>query len=156
WGLFFCAPCARLHGGPGGRECGVSRCNHFPHLRLRFIVLPRRPTMATVCYRALRGAACLAVLALAACAQQGQDEMSWARAALARNDRIEVVSADQQSRTFTVRVQDTGELRLMRADGCARAPSPAPRWSGATSRSCARAHVCCTSTTATSSSTATR
>ena len=38
--------------------------------------------MATVCYRALRGAACLAVLALAACAQQGQDEMSWARAAL--------------------------------------------------------------------------
>ena len=72
--------------------------------------------MATVCYRALRGAACLAVLALAACAQQGQDEMSWARAALARNDRIEVVSADQQSRTFTVRVKDTGELRMMRAD----------------------------------------
>src|SRR2546430_3470673 len=97
------------------RRC-VSRCNHFPHLRLRFIVLTRRPTMATVCYRALRGAACLAVLALAACAQQGQDEMSWARAALARNDRIEVVSADQQSRTFTVRVKDTGELRMMRAD----------------------------------------
>ena len=72
--------------------------------------------MATVCYRALRGAACLAVLALAACAQQGQDEMSWARAALARNDRIEVVSADQQSRTFTVRVKDTGELRMVRAD----------------------------------------
>ena len=72
--------------------------------------------MATVCYRALRGAACLAVLALAACAQQGQDEMSWARAALARNDRIEVVSADQQSRTFTVRVKDTGELRMVHAD----------------------------------------
>ena len=72
--------------------------------------------MATVRYRDLRGAACLAVLALAACAQQGQDEMSWARAALARNDRIEVVAADQQSRTFTVRVKDTGELRMMRAD----------------------------------------
>ena len=72
--------------------------------------------MATVCYRALRGAACLAVLALAACAQQGQDEMSWARAALARNDRIEVVAADRQSGTFTVRVKDTGELRMVRAD----------------------------------------
>jgi len=72
--------------------------------------------MATVRYRDLRGAACLTVLALAACAQQGQDEMSWARAALARNDRIEVVAADPRSRTFTVRVKDTGELRMMRAD----------------------------------------
>src|SRR2546429_8746904 len=72
--------------------------------------------MATVRYRDLRGAACLAVLALAACAQQGREEMSGARAALARNDRIEVVAADQQSRTFTVRVKDTGELRMMRAD----------------------------------------
>jgi hypothetical protein len=53
---------------------------------------------------------------LAACAQEGQDEMSWARAALARNDRIEVVGADQQSRTFTVRVKGTGELRILRAD----------------------------------------
>src|SRR2546423_9912563 len=72
--------------------------------------------MATVRYRDLRGAACLTVLALAACAQEGQGEMSWARAALARNDRIEVVAADQQSRTFTVRVKDTGELRMLRAD----------------------------------------
>jgi hypothetical protein len=72
--------------------------------------------MAIVRYQALRGAACLAVLTLAACAQEGQDEMSWARAALARNDRIEVVGADQQSRTFTVRVKDTGELRMVRAD----------------------------------------
>ena len=83
--------------------------------------------MATVCYRALRGAACLAVLALAACAQQGQDEMSWARAALARNDRIEVVSADQQSRTFTVRVKDTGELRMVRADELIAGPALAAK-----------------------------
>jgi hypothetical protein len=72
--------------------------------------------MAIVCYRALRVAACATLVGLAACAQQGQDEMSWARAALARNDRIEVVGADQQSRTFTVRVKDTGELRMLRAD----------------------------------------
>ena len=72
--------------------------------------------MATVRYRALRGAACLALLSIAACAREGQDEMGWARAALERNDRIEVVSADPQSRTFTVRVKDTGELRMVRAD----------------------------------------
>ena len=72
--------------------------------------------MATVRYRALRGAACLALLYIAACAREGQDEMGWARAALERNDRIEVVSADPQSRTFTVRVKDTGELRMVRAD----------------------------------------
>ena len=72
--------------------------------------------MATVRYRALWGAACLALLYIAACAREGQDEMGWARAALERNDRIEVVSADPQSRTFTVRVKDTGELRMVRAD----------------------------------------
>jgi hypothetical protein len=72
--------------------------------------------MAIVRYRALQVAACFTLVGLAACAQEGQDEMSWARAALARNDRIEVVGADQQSRTFTVRVKDTGELRILRAD----------------------------------------
>ena len=72
--------------------------------------------MAIVRYRALPITACLALVALAACAPEGQDEMSWARAALARNDRIEVVAADRQSGTFTVRVKDTGELRMVRAD----------------------------------------
>jgi hypothetical protein len=72
--------------------------------------------MAIVRYRALQLAACFTLVGLTACAQEGQDEMSWARAALARNDRIEVVDADQQSRTFTVRVKDTGELRMLRAD----------------------------------------
>ena len=79
--------------------------------------------MAIVRYRALRGAACLALLAIAACARESQDEMSWARAALERNDRIEVVSADPQSRTFTVRVKDTGELRMVRADQLIAGPS---------------------------------
>src|SRR3989440_2925826 len=57
-------------------------------------------------------------LGLAACNKlgSGQDEMSWARAALERNDRIEVVAADQQTSTFTVRLKDTGELRTLRID----------------------------------------
>lgn len=72
--------------------------------------------MATVRYRALKAPACIALLTLAACARQGGDEMSWARAALERNVGIEVVAADEQSRTFTVRMKDTGELRMVRAD----------------------------------------
>ena len=72
--------------------------------------------MATVRNRALRAPACIALLTLAACARQGGDEMSWARRALERNVGIEVVAADEQSRTFTVRMKDTGELRVVRAD----------------------------------------
>ena len=63
-----------------------------------------------------RTSACVALLMLAACAREGRDEMSWARAALERNGTLEVVAADQQSRTFTVRVKGSGELRMVRAD----------------------------------------
>jgi hypothetical protein len=59
---------------------------------------------------------CLALLALAACARSGQEQMSWARSALERNGKIEIVATDPQSRTFTVRQKDTGELRMVRAD----------------------------------------
>ena len=102
--------------------------------------------MAIVRYRALQGAAYLALLAIAACAREGQDEMSWARAALERNDRIEVVAADQQSRTFTVRVKDTGELRMMRADQVIAGPSlpasaPAAAATGGTAAPAATAPV---------------
>ncbi len=62
------------------------------------------------------GTMCLALLALAACARSGQDQMSWARSALERNGKIEIVATDPQSRTFTVRQKDTGELRMVRAD----------------------------------------
>jgi hypothetical protein len=60
-------------------------------------------------------------LSFAACGKlnvggAGTDEMSWARAALERNSRLEVVAADPQSNTFTVRVKDTGELRMIRAN----------------------------------------
>ena len=66
------------------------------------------------------GAASLvALLGLAACSKldSGQNnEMGWARAALERNDRIEVVAADSKAGTFTVRVKDTGELHVVRVD----------------------------------------
>ena len=72
--------------------------------------------MATVRFGALSGPACAAVLLLAGCAHEGQDQMSWARAALERNSQLEVVAADPQSHTFTVRVKESGELRVVRAD----------------------------------------
>ena len=70
--------------------------------------------------------ACVALLLLAGCGHEGQDEMSWARAALERNKALEVVAADQQTRTFTVRLKESGELRTVRADEIVAALGPAP------------------------------
>jgi len=67
----------------------------------------------------------LSCLALIACARQSQDEMSWARAALERNPRLEIVAADPQARTFTVKNRDTGELSIVRADQLTAAPTGA-------------------------------
>jgi hypothetical protein len=78
--------------------------------------------MATVCASASTATVCVTLLTLAACAREGQDQMSWARAALERNAQVEVVAADQQSRSFTVRVKDTNELRVVRADQLIAAP----------------------------------
>jgi hypothetical protein len=84
--------------------------------------------VAYVTYRRPQWRASLALLSLAgvallgvtACGKLGlgggDDEMSWAKAALERNDRLEVVASDPQTSTFTVRVKDTGELRMIRAD----------------------------------------
>ena len=72
------------------------------------------------------GVACAGVLLVAACGHEGQDEMSWTRAALERNKALEVVAADQQSRTFTVRLKGTGELRMVRADEIIASPAVAP------------------------------
>ena len=57
----------------------------------------------------------LILLALAGCtrAAKGPDEMQWARAALERNERLEVVASDPQGRTFSVRVKDSGQLRIV-------------------------------------------
>jgi hypothetical protein len=67
----------------------------------------------------LMGLAATAALGLAACGKVGlggSDQMGWARAALERNDRLEVVAADPATNSFTVRIKDTGDLRMVRAD----------------------------------------
>ncbi|HXJ77174.1 MAG TPA: hypothetical protein VMS64_00665, partial [Candidatus Methylomirabilis sp.] len=72
--------------------------------------------MGKLRYRGVMCIGCVGFLVLGACGREGQDEMSWARGALERNKSIEVVAADQQSRTFTVRLKDGGELRTVLAD----------------------------------------
>jgi hypothetical protein len=78
--------------------------------------------MDTLRHHALIALAALGLL-LAACAKDGQDEMGWARAALERNPQLEVVAADRESRTFTVRVKESGELRMVRSDQLIAGPS---------------------------------
>jgi hypothetical protein len=65
------------------------------------------------------------LLLIAACSHESRDEMSWARAALERNASLEIVAADQQSRTFTVRLKDNGELLTVRADEVVASPAAA-------------------------------
>ncbi len=87
---------------------------------------------------ALVGLGCAALFSVAACGKlglgNGGEEMSWARAALERNNQLEVIAADPQTNTFTVRVKGTGELRMIRADqvvgGPAGGPAAAPGGSG--------------------------
>ena len=57
--------------------------------------------MGKLRYGRVTGFACVGLLLLAACGREGQNEMSWARAALERNKVLEVVAADQQTHTFT-------------------------------------------------------
>ncbi len=46
----------------------------------------------------------------------GEPSADWARAALERNERLTVVAFDKKENTFTVRMKDTGELHVVRAD----------------------------------------
>src|ERR1700682_5697065 len=122
-GACFFVHASRASTAPRWGLRSVSQCGYFPAHPAGFIVLPRRPTMAIVRYQ---GAACLALLALAACAREGEDKMGWARAALERNDRLEGVAAGPHSRTFTVRVADTGGVgRVRRAQRARSVPTAA-------------------------------
>ncbi len=78
----------------------------------------------------------LTLLGLPACSKlnPGQDEMSWARAALERNTRIQVVASDAQASTFTIRMKDTGEVRVVPLNQVVAGPpsaAPAPSASAA-------------------------
>jgi hypothetical protein len=56
------------------------------------------------------------LIAVAGCAKPARDDMSWAQSALERNGQLQVLSVDRQARSFTVRLKDSGELRIVQAD----------------------------------------
>jgi hypothetical protein len=64
-------------------------------------------------------------LALSACSKfgGGQDEMAWGKSALERNDRLEVVASDNQAKTFTVRMKDSGQLVVIPLDQVVAGPA---------------------------------
>jgi hypothetical protein len=60
---------------------------------------------------------CAAVLfAVAGCDKPARDDMSWAQGALERNATLQILTVDRQARAFTVRLKDTGELRIVQAN----------------------------------------
>jgi hypothetical protein len=65
------------------------------------------------------------LLALSACSKlgMGQDEMAWARQALDRNDRLQVVASDNQAKTFTVRMKDSGQMVVIPVDQIVAGPT---------------------------------
>ncbi|MGH8187941.1 MAG: hypothetical protein ACREUC_15385 [Steroidobacteraceae bacterium] len=74
--------------------------------------------------------ACAAILTLAACDRAGETaapstaatEISWARAALERNPRLEVVASDAAAGVFTVRDRHTGEVHAIKLSEIAAVP----------------------------------
>jgi hypothetical protein len=66
-------------------------------------------------------------IVLAACQKAQPDDISWAQRALERNPQLQVVAVDRSARAFTVRLKDTGELRMVQADDVVGSvPSVAP------------------------------
>lgn len=87
---------------------------------------------AIVKSRTLIGALAVTWLVLSGCSKldHRSDQMAWARAALERNDRVQVIASDPEAKTFTVRVKDSGQLLVVAADqlvaGPVQAAGPAP------------------------------
>lgn len=57
-----------------------------------------------------------ALLLLSGCDKLNNDGSNWARAALERNDELAIVAFDENAKTFTIKMKDTGELRVVRVD----------------------------------------
>ncbi|HEX5163274.1 MAG TPA: hypothetical protein VFV88_16235 [Steroidobacteraceae bacterium] len=75
---------------------------------------------------ALHAAAVASLLLLGACAKQEQPgEVAWAKAALARNPAIEILSTDEAAGTIKFRDTNTGAMYQMKAQELMAAPPPA-------------------------------
>jgi hypothetical protein len=78
-------------------------------------------------------AASLATVLLAACGKQEQvSEVEWAKAALARNPALEIISTDETAGTFSVRDTTTGATYKLQTQELMAAPLPSKLVSPAT------------------------
>ncbi|HET9475459.1 MAG TPA: hypothetical protein VFO82_16275 [Steroidobacteraceae bacterium] len=78
-------------------------------------------------------AASLSTILLAACAKQEQvSEVEWAKAALARNPALEILSTDETAGTFSVRDTTTGAVYKLHTQELMAAPLPSKLASSAT------------------------
>jgi len=76
-----------------------------------------------------------ALVGISGCQKAAPDNLSWAQGALERNGSLQILSIDRQARAFTVRLKDTGELRIVRADEVVGSlPSAPPQAEAATAR----------------------
>jgi hypothetical protein len=57
-----------------------------------------------------------ALLTLTACDKLAGDDSDFARAALERNEQLSIMAYDKNAKTFTVKVRDSGEIQVVRAD----------------------------------------
>lgn len=87
---------------------------------------------------------CVALAVLSACNRGGEQasklpsepaELTWARAALERNPRYEVLASDTQTRVFTVRDRSTGQVQTINLNDLAAAPLAQLRSPSATAAS---------------------
>lgn len=74
---------------------------------------------------------CVALAVLSACSRGGEQastlpsepaELTWARSALERNPRYEVLASDTQTKVFTVRDRSTGQVQTVNLNDLAAAP----------------------------------
>jgi hypothetical protein len=77
-------------------------------------------------------------VAVAGCQKTPRDDITWAQRALERNPQLQIVAVDRSARAFTVRLRDSGELRMVQADDVVGSlPSAAPMATPATAASAA-------------------
>lgn len=96
---------------------------------MRFLAMKLNSAAGTGAMPASLLVACTALLALAGCEQQStavktqtSEEFEWARAALQRNPALEVIAADTQAESFTVKVKRTGVTQMIQMKELAAAP----------------------------------
>ena len=111
----------RMYRGPGSR---ARNCTGNSYCRCRGGAYDY-PMKTRIALPVAVFAATLPMILLAACGKQEQvSEVDWAKAALARNPALEIVSTDETAGTFSVRDTTTGAMYQLHTNELMAAPPP--------------------------------